>query len=195
MASRVTWPVMALWVPRQDVSLGTTRQTNVRTRLRIANGCAGSLSAFQSHEPLSQSVLNIKTSRLPAFASNRLLYRDGIPTVVIADDMRECCYLSLVCFAPRDSRKVLKRCIFRMTASWRACSCFSASAISPSRRLSRGEQGTERVRVRRYQSNVVLLVKETLRDGVGTSKKRTQPLKVSWCLSGNIIWDCLDFAA
>ena len=38
MASRVTWPVMALWVPRQDVSLGTTKQTNVRTRLRIANG-------------------------------------------------------------------------------------------------------------------------------------------------------------
>jgi hypothetical protein len=38
----VAWPVMALWVPRQGMSLGITRQTNVRTRLRIANGCAGS---------------------------------------------------------------------------------------------------------------------------------------------------------
>jgi hypothetical protein len=49
---------MALWVPRQDVSLGTTRQTNVRTRLRIANGYRASLSAFTT--VTAQSVLNIE---------------------------------------------------------------------------------------------------------------------------------------
>ena len=60
MASRVTWPVMALWVPRQDVSLGTTRQTNVRTQLRTANGCAGSLSARSKVTSRYYAVLNIK---------------------------------------------------------------------------------------------------------------------------------------
>ena len=53
---------MALWVPRQDVSLGTTRQTNVRTRLRIANGCAGSLSAFQSHEGIGGEYAAINSA-------------------------------------------------------------------------------------------------------------------------------------
>jgi hypothetical protein len=30
--------ITALWVPPPDVSLGTTKQTNVITRLRTANG-------------------------------------------------------------------------------------------------------------------------------------------------------------
>ena len=47
---------MALWVPRQDASLGTTKRTNARTRLRIARPFR--LAAFVTEIHVhSQSVL------------------------------------------------------------------------------------------------------------------------------------------